>query len=350
MKQQKTLPATAANVRRVARHLRAGGIAAFPTETVYGLGALFSDERAVCRVFEVKRRPSFDPLIVHVASLAQARALWKEVPPAAEKLMKKFWPGPLSIVLPKAGGVPDVVTSGLDTVAVRMPDHPAALALIRISGPLAAPSANYFGYTSPTEAAPVAEDFGKKVPFVLDGGPSRVGVESTVVKVEAGRVVLLRPGGVTVEEMERVLGSRVRTAAKTGKMESPGRLKSHYAPSAPLVLMEGPAALFVKKLRAWSLRRARRPRLALIVFSGNGFEACYDLFAVRAALSPKGDFYEAASLLFQVMRKIDKMKPDAILAEPFPEKGLGRAIADRLRKASGGKKGWRSFTHIFRER
>lgn len=328
MRKTKTDPSTDRHIRRAAHILRRGGLVAFPTETVYGLGANAFDEKAVCRVFEVKKRPAFDPLIVHVASAAQARSLWLATPPLAEALMKKFWPGPLSIVLPKDPRVPDVVTAGLPTVAVRMPDHRAALAMIRAAGvPVAAPSANLFGYTSPTAAASVAEDLGGRIDAILDGGPARVGVESTVVKIEGGRMFLLRPGGITVEAIEEATGKKVFRPRAGKAKESPGQLKSHYAPHAPLIMASDPAA-FVRRLRALEKGRGRPARVAAITLS---------------SLSPRRDLYQAAARLFQVMRKLDKMDPDAIVAGPFPAQGIGRAIADRLEKASGGKRGWKSF-------
>ncbi len=334
-------------ISRAAELLRKGGLVAFPTETVYGLGADAFNKKAVCRIFEVKKRPSFDPLIVHVASIPQAVSLWSDTPPLALRLMKKFWPGPLSIVLPKKPAVPDVVTAGLETVAVRMPDHPAALRLIRAAGcPVAAPSANLFGYTSPTAARSVAEDLGSKIDLVIDGGPSKVGVESTVIKIEGGRIVLLRPGGITVEQIEKASGRKVRTAARSSKLESPGRMKSHYAPRTPLVLIGGSSAAFMKKLEKLKDERkklGRRLKLALISFSAKPPEG---LFSATEVLSPKRDLYQAATRLFQAMRKLDKMKPDVIVAEDIPASGIGLAIADRLLKASAGKTGWNGFLRL----
>ena len=344
----KVLKPTASNVHRAAGIIQRGGLVAFPTETVYGLGADAFNEKAVCKIFEVKKRPSFDPLIVHVANPRDAVLLWRQVPDIAKVLMEKFWPGPLSIVLPKNINVPDVVTSGLATVAVRMPDHPVALRLIREAGcPIAAPSANLFGYTSPTQALAVAEDLGGKIGAVLDGGPSKVGVESTVVKIEHGKIFILRPGGITVEQIEKAAGLKVVRNCKISKKESPGQMKSHYAPKTPLVLMGGGPAGFVKKME-----RFKKDRLA----AGQAFPdiACISffekypkgLFGAHAVLSPKKDLYAAASQLFQAIRKLDKMAPCLIVAAPFPAKGIGLAIRDRLEKASGGKQGWNSFLHL----
>lgn len=304
------------NVRRAATILRRGGLVAFPTETVYGLGADALNPEAVCRIFEVKKRPRFDPLIVHVASPEQAAALWDRMDPAALRLIQKFWPGPLTIVLPKSSMVPDIVTAGLPTVAVRMPAHPVALDLIRALGrPIAAPSANLFGRTSPTTAADVREDLGSKVDLVLDGGPCRVGVESTVVAIEKGRGFLLRPGGISLEDLRKVLPmasniSLPRRQAGDRRRFAPGFLKSHYAPRTPMVLVNGARSFFKKNTDA---------RI--------GF------------LSHPKDLRKAASNLFQAIRKLDKMKLDLIAVERVPARGIGLAIMDRLKKACGGKAG-----------
>ncbi|MBI3253019.1 MAG: threonylcarbamoyl-AMP synthase [Candidatus Omnitrophica bacterium] len=310
---KKIIPADkASSLSRAARILRRGGLVAFPTETVYGLGADASNPRAVARIFEVKKRPSFDPLIVHVASIQEAKRLWKKTPALAEKLMKKFWPGPLTLVLPKSGKVPDIVTAGLPTVAVRCPRHPAALALIRALGrPIAAPSANPFGRTSPTAARAVFEDLGKKIDLILDGGPAAVGVESTVVKIGRGRGTLLRPGGISLEELRKILPVSFKKKKTRGTFESPGLPESHYAPRTPLFLWRGPVA-----------GPPRSPRVGVLS---------------PAVLSPRGDLREVASKLFQTMRELDKMRLDRIVALPVPEKGLGLAIMDRLRRASAGK-------------
>lgn len=307
------------DISRAAGILRRGGLVAFPTETVYGLGADALNPTAVCRIFEAKKRPKFDPLIVHVASFEQAALLWKGIDSAAVRLIKKFWPGPLAIVLPKSSRVPDIVTAGLSTVAVRMPAHPMALDLIRALGrPIAAPSANLFGRTSPTTAKDVREDLGKKVDLVLDGGPCRVGVESTVVTVENGRAFLLRPGGVSVEEIREVIPVSLRALGL--RRAAPGFLKSHYAPRTPMVLMD--------HARAFIHDHPDR-RLGL--------------------LSHSRDLRKAASKLFQAMRKLDKMKPELIVAEKVPPRGFGLAIMDRLKKACGGRTGRKTAERMLRD-
>lgn len=304
------------NLSRAAAILRRGGLVAFPTETVYGLGADALNPKAVCRIFEAKKRPRFDPLIVHVASPEQAALLWDGMNRAASLLIKKFWPGPLTIVLPKSSMVPDIVTAGLPTVAVRMPAHRVALRLIRALGrPIAAPSANLFGRASPTTAADVREDLGNKVTLVLDGGPCRVGVESTVVAIENGRAFLLRPGGISLEELRKVIP--ISTGVSGRRRAAPGFLKSHYAPRTPMVLLND-ARSFIKK------HPGRRVGL----------------------LSHPRDLRKAASKLFHAIRKLDKMSLDLIVAEKVSARGIGLAIMDRLKKACGGKTGRKTAERI----
>lgn len=326
------------SIQKAAEVLRAGGLVAFPTETVYGLGADASNDKAVCRIFEAKKRPTFDPLIVHVASVEQARSLWRGVPGAAEALARRFWPGPLTLVLPKAASVSDLVTAGLPTVAVRMPGHDAALALIRALGrPIAAPSANVFGHTSPTSAAHVQEDLGEAVDLILDGGPCVVGVESTVLKIERGVGVLLRPGGVSIEELSSVLPVE-EPKVPPAKVESPGQLESHYAPWTRFVLLPKSFGEFAPEFEAirkeWEAQKNIAPRVGLLSWR---VPAEHPHLESVQTLSAKGDPIEAATNLFQAMRNLDKMHLDFILAEPVPSGGIGEAIMDRLRKAAGGR-------------
>lgn len=306
------------DIARAARLLRAGDIVAMPTETVYGLAANALDEAAVLRIFQAKERPSFDPLIVHVRDRAQVAELVTELPPGAEALMEAFWPGPLTLVLPKRNVVPDIVTSGLDTVGIRMPAHPLALDLLRaVDLPLAAPSANPFGYVSPTTAQHVADRLGARIPYILDGGPSTIGVESTILGREQDRWTLYRPGGLAVEAIEQVIG-RVDAAGSHVLPVAPGMLESHYAPSKPL---------HVGRVEEESARYAPE-RTAVISFTRH-----YTVGQCRR-LSPNGDLAEAARHLFAVLRELDASDVDVILAEEFPDEGLGRAINDRLRRAS----------------
>jgi L-threonylcarbamoyladenylate synthase len=295
-----------ASIRRAAEALRRGGVVVFPTETVYGLGADALNATAVAKIFEIKRRPYFDPLIVHVVGRIDRYAY--DGDSRIGKLTRAFWPGPLTLVLPKKPIIPDLVTSGLDTIAVRAPDHPVAQRLIRaLRRPIAAPSANLFGRLSPTTARHVE----LKVPIVLDGGPCRVGVESTVLSLVEPKAVLLRPGGVPVEDIERLIGPVKRGS---DKIQSPGQLPQHYAPRTPL----RPLSSKVPRGRI-GLLAFRKPRVG---------------FASVEVLSSSGDLREAAANLFASMRALDSRRLDLIVFEKVPERGLGRAIMDRLRRAS----------------
>ena len=284
-----------------ARVLREGGVAAFPTETVYGLGANALDAKAVARIYELKGRPSTSPLIVHVASVEMARALVRTWPEAAERLAAKWWPGPLTLVLPKRARVPDVVTAGLDTAGIRMPAHPVALALLKEAGvPLAAPSANRFTQLSPTSAEHVKAAFGEAVP-VLDGGPCEVGIESTVVSLAGERPVLLRPGMVSREELEEILGPIEDAAPAEGAHESPGLHERHYQPRTPLfVALTPPAEGKGRYLRVEDLSR-----------------------------EPAG----YARRLYAELHRLDTEGLDWIAVEPPPEGPAWEGIRDRLRRA-----------------
>jgi L-threonylcarbamoyladenylate synthase len=325
------------NVQQAARILEKGGVVAFPTETVYGLGADAFNPNAVARIFEIKKRPSFDPLIVHVETPEEAVRLWTRVPPAAHALIKNFWPGPLTLVLPKSEKVPDIVTSGLANVAVRMPDNAVALDLIRQAGcPVAAPSANLFGHTSPTTALAVWEDLGDAVDLILDGGPARVGVESTVIKIENERAILLRPGGIPREIIEKFIKT-VKAPSGAAVYESPGQTQSHYAPWTPFVLAAAGERCLdsIKRHQAFvKKKRLGWPRIGFLAFKT---KPPLDFFQAAEVLSANADLCEAASNLFQMMRKLDRMELDLILAERVPEKGIGAAIMDRLTKAAAGR-------------
>ena len=328
-----------ADIKRAARLIREGEIVAFPTETVYGLGADAQYGRAVAKIFEAKSRPRFDPLIVHVATPQAAWELAREVPVAARALAEAFWPGPLTLVLPKVQcrmpedgsvevtGIPDIVTAGLGTVGIRVPAHPVARALIEATeSPIAAPSANRFGGISPTRAEHVT------VPcaMVLDGGPCTTGVESTVIGFDAdGRAVLLRPGGAAAEEIESVLGTGLLrpdpNAARDAPM-SPGMLDRHYAPRTPLRLVEENGALRASRYAAGASRTG--------LLRLHGRDGTAEGFAYVETLSSTGDLTEAAAHLFDAMHRLDAAGLDLIVAERVPEEGLGRAINDRLRRAS----------------
>lgn len=319
--------ASTASIEEAARLLGAGGVVAFPTETVYGLGAIATDPDAVRRIFAVKGRPADNPLIVHVADLDQVSDLTSAFDARARRLADRFWPGPLALVLPRAPAVPDVVTAGLDTVAIRMPDHPVALALLRLTGPLAAPSANRSGRPSPTRAGHVVDDLGDAVELVLDGGPCRVGVESTVVDLSGDAPLVLRPGGITVEELREVLGSvqlhptvddpRTETDAR-----APGMRHRHYSPRAELILVEGE--------REAAMARAK-------VMVGEGGRTA--LLGVDLDLAGRrgrsfASVEDAVHGLFDALRALDTPDCERIVVVGVGTGGLGRTLMNRLRKAA----------------
>ena len=315
---RKVVPATGEQLERAAGLLRSGGLVAFPTETVYGLGANAMDAHAVARVFEAKRRPRFDPLIVHVLDERMLARIVREICAQARRLVAQFWPGPLTLVLPKASAVPDLVTAGLATVAVRMPAHPVARELLERCGfPLAAPSANPFGYLSPTRAEHVARMLGEQVDLILDGGPAALGVESTIVLV-GERPVLLRPGAVPVEAIEAVTGPLAREIDDARAPLAPGRLERHYAPRTPIRI-----AAF-----ADVPMRERAGAAAL------GWREAPAGYARARFLSAAGDLREAAAQLFELLHELDGLELVRIDVEPVPETGLGLAVMDRLRRAA----------------
>lgn len=311
----------AAAVNKAAQVIQHGGLVAFPTETVYGLGACAFDAEAVARIFEVKRRPHFDPLIVHVAAIEDLKRVCRHVNDTAKTLIEHFWPGPLTLVLPTSGNVPDIVTSGLNTVAVRMPRHPVALQLIREAGmPVAAPSANLFGRLSPTTADHVAEQLGSDIDVILDGSRCPVGVESTIIDL-SGEPTLLRPGGVSLEEITSLIGD-VPVATSGNTPRSPGQLPQHYAPRTPLRILADDQNNLPKKWR----------KTGLLAFEPLHAVRSFDTVEV---LSATGDLREAAARLFSCLHTLDHAGLDLIYAAPVPETGLGHAIMDRLRKAEG---------------
>ncbi|RIH86054.1 L-threonylcarbamoyladenylate synthase [Calidithermus roseus] len=312
------VPPTPENLEKAARILRSGGLVAFPTETVYGLGANALDAEAAARIFEVKQRPTFDPLIVHVASREMLQQVAAEVSPQAEALIERFWPGPLTLVLPKAPAVPGIVTAGLPTVAARMPDHPVALELLRCAGvPVAAPSANPFGYLSPTRAEHVARMLGDRVELILDGGLTTHGVESTIVLL-GEKPTVLRYGAIPLEELEPVTGPLALSVGESLKPLVPGQLPQHYAPRTP-----------IRIARPEEVPTRGRKKLGYLAFKDvpRGF-------GVVKVLSPTGDLREAAAHLFEALHQLDMLGLEAIYAEPVPEEGLGRAIMDRLKRAA----------------
>jgi L-threonylcarbamoyladenylate synthase len=305
--------------------IRQGRLVAFPTETVYGLGANALDPTAVACIFEAKARPHFDPLIVHVASVEDIKPLVAEFPATAEQLAARFWPGPLTLVLRKTSRVPDLVTSGLPTVAVRVPKHPIAQKLLETAGvPIAAPSANRFGRLSPTRAEHVAEQLGERIDYILDGGPCEVGVESTVLDLTTSPPRLLRPGGVALEDLESLIGE-IEVIEKAGEGETPqapGMLTKHYAPQTRVIVLESLDQL-----------PAERSCSALLTLAPIG-EAERAEFLVAESLSESGDLREAAANFFATMRRLDAVGAEQIVSVRFPNEGLGRALNDRLQRAA----------------
>ncbi|MFN3650606.1 MAG: L-threonylcarbamoyladenylate synthase [Armatimonadota bacterium] len=324
-------------LRTAAGLLRAGGLVAFPTETVYGLGALGLNPHSVRRIFEAKERPEADPLILHVALPEWARLLAGEIPHAFERLAAAFWPGPLTLVLPKNRDVPDLVTAGLDSVAVRMPSHPVALRLLREVGePLAAPSANLFGHTSPTTAAHVLADLNGRINAVLDAGPTDVGVESTVVDVRGDTPVLLRPGGISREELERVLGRPVELH-RGGEVElrSPGLLARHYSPRAELRLFAGDDDSAVLAAIQRDLAGEASPDQAVLAYQED--VPVFQSLPVRVIELPSRTEPErVAQRLYAALREADEAGARLLYARLLPPGGLAEAVNDRLLRAASG--------------
>ncbi|MFX3624421.1 MAG: L-threonylcarbamoyladenylate synthase [Ectobacillus sp.] len=316
-----------------AQLLRQGEVVAFPTETVYGLGADATNDGAVAKIFEAKGRPSDNPLIVHIASRAQLEQLAASIPPAAEVLMKHFWPGPLTLIFPKKDGVSGRVTAGLDTVAVRMPDHPVALALIAKAGvPVAAPSANRSGRPSPTLAVHVYEDLNGRIAGIVDGGATGVGVESTVLDCTSSPPAILRPGGVTKEQLEEAIGMvhmDPGLQSETEKPKSPGMKYTHYAPKAPLIIVEGTKE-FLQRL----VKQRQEEGLQVGVLTTEDNASFYEADAVIPC-GRRSDLSTVAAKLYEVLRAFDAAGVEVIYSEAFPKEGIGIAIMNRLTKAAG---------------
>lgn len=314
--------ATDSAILSAARILRQGGIVAFPTETVYGLGARIHEPQAVARVFEVKGRPRFDPLIVHISRASDLHSVaWSN--DLANRLADVFWPGPLTLVLPKKESVPDIVSAGLSTVAVRIPDNDVALRMIDLAGhPVAAPSANPFGRISPTAASHVEQNMGLAVDMILDGGPCRIGLESTILAIDReNRPTLLRHGGIPVRDIEKIIGPVFLPKSGDTVVRVPGMLPGHYAPRTPIQILKDRRLAPIENDERIGLLALTRPE-------GN--------FGYRTveALSRAGDLREASANLFAAMHRLDAAGLDLIHCEPVPESGLGTAIMDRLRRAA----------------
>jgi L-threonylcarbamoyladenylate synthase len=295
---------------------------AIPTETVYGLAGNALNSTAVAKIFTVKNRPRFDPLIVHVPSFEQAKAYVWSIPPQALTLGRHFWPGPLTLVLEKKEIVPDLVTSGMTTVGIRCPNHEMTGRLLRdLDFPLAAPSANPFGYISPTDPAHVNEQLGDKISYILDGGKCSVGIESTIVGFENNHPVIYRTGAISTEKIESILGSVKILTLATSNPKAPGQLKSHYSPGKRLVL--GAMPQLIRTFSGYSV--------GILSFSMSypGVNPHHQII-----LSSSSNLEEAAQKLFLALHQLDKMDIQVILAEEVPDIGIGRAINDRLRRAA----------------
>jgi len=302
-------------------YLKRGDIVSIPTETVYGLAGNALDEEAVLKIYEAKQRPRFNPLIIHVASFDRFSLYAKEIPDNCRKLAERFSPGPLTFLLPKQDIIPDLVTAGSENVAIRIPAHPVTLMLLEeLDFPLAAPSANLFGYVSPVTVQHVYDGLQGRIPYILDGGPCSLGLESTIIGFEGEDIILYRHGAIPLESIEALTGKPVRQATSAVQVNTPGQLNSHYAPHIPLWVGDVDSLMQVHHGK----------KIAIISFSKRYI---YPEPAFQFILSETADFHEAARNLFRVLRQIDKLDADIILAERFPESGLGRAINDRLQRA-----------------
>ncbi len=320
--------------------LSQGQLVAFPTETVYGLGADALNPVAVKNIFEAKGRPSDNPLIVHIADISQLNGLVKEVPPLAKSLMDAFWPGPLTLVFKRSLKIPDIITAGLDTVAIRMPKNPIALKLIERSGvPVAAPSANLSGRPSPTCAEHVAEDLSGRIAYIIDGGSCTVGVESTVLDITSEIPVILRPGGVTQEMLEKVVGKveadPVLEVKGDVKPRSPGMKYRHYSPMAEMILVKGDNEKVIDKINTLTKERRNEGLLVgVLTCSENAHRYNADVVIPAGSLD---HLEEVAAGLYHTLRKFDETKVGIIYSETFREHEIGQAVMNRLKKASSGK-------------
>lgn len=314
---------TGTDILRAKSLLENNELIGIPTETVYGLAGNALASHAVVKIFETKQRPAFDPLIVHTHSIDEVIKYTKNLPQEALKLFEAFAPGPLTLILPKSDIIPDIVTSGHPTVGIRIPNHPLTLELLKqLDFPLAAPSANPFGYVSPTSAQHVIDQLGDKVPYILDGGSSNVGVESTILKCENGEVHVLRLGGLEIESIENVLGRKIdKIKTSSSNPQAPGMLSSHYNPGKQIKIGN----------IAKEIENHPNARIGIISF----FEDfSHPSIQKQIILSPQKDLTEAARNLFKALRAFDNNEIDIVLTETFPDEGLGKAINDRLKRAA----------------
>jgi L-threonylcarbamoyladenylate synthase len=310
------------DIEKAQKLLEEGSVVAIPTETVYGLAANALNPEAVIQIFKIKQRPAFDPLIIHTNDLEKIHEYVTNIPDKAYLLAEAFWPGPLTILLEKRANIPDIVTSGLNRVAIRIPDHALSLALLdKLSFPLAAPSANPFGYISPTTAYHVNDQLGSSIQYILDGGPCAVGIESTIVGFEGDIPFIYRLGGMSLEQIQDILGTVTAKAHSTSNPSAPGMLQSHYAPKKPVIIGN------IDSL----IQQYKGKNFAILSFNKTieqGFTAR------QIDLSKTGSLEEAAKNLFTALRTLDKLPVDLILTDYLPDEGLGKAINDRLKRAA----------------
>ena len=307
------------SIEEAARILSEGGLVAIPTETVYGLAANAFNEEAITKIFEVKNRPAFDPLITHIANSSQLAPLVTDIPSNTRKLINQFWPGPLTVVLPKDNLLSDLITSGLPTAAFRVPNHPITQKLLStVNFPLVAPSANPFTYVSPTTAQHVEDQLGEKVDYILDGGPCSVGLESTIVSFKNNATQILRLGGLSIEEIEQIIGKTDIQTHSSSQPEAPGMLTSHYSPGIPIYIGVIDKLLIEKSDK----------KIGII-----SYKKTYPNY-INSVLAPTGNLPQAAQNLFKALRWMDDQKVEIILSEWVPNHGLGRAINDRLKRAA----------------
>lgn len=309
------------DIEQAVAYLKADKLVAIPTETVYGLAGNAFSTKAITSIFETKNRPTFDPLIVHIADVSNLDSLVSEIPDKAKKLIEHFWPGPLTLLLPKSDRIPDLITAGSSLVGVRCPSHKITLSLLKqVPFPLAAPSANPFGYISPTSPQHVAKQLGDKIPYILDGGPSAIGLESTIVGFENNQTIVYRLGGLSVTAIEQIVGEVNVQLNVSSNPKAPGQLKSHYAPTKKFSIK-----------KETELKMAKSSRIGVLSYTNN-YQA-----SIQKILSPEGNLQEAAANLFTYMRALDESEAEEIWTELVPDVELGKAINDRLQRAAAEK-------------
>lgn len=332
-----------AKIQKAAEVIKKGGLVAFPTETVYGLGANALDREAVDSIFKIKKRPQTDPIIVHISDISQLETIVKNIPPLAMTLAEKYWPGPLTLIMERKNTIPSNVTAGLPTVAVRMPSHPISIALIKASGtPIAAPSANIFSRPSSTKARHIIDDFSESVDLIIDGGDSTIGVESTVLDITQTPPVLLRPGGTPMESLleeipDLLFGPKYIKLEETTASQSPGMLTKHYSPRAKLILIQGPPEKTIQRIKSEAENLLDENKKVGLLLPSEDFDKFTQLPVASYDLGSESDLETVAKNLFSGLRELDSYGLDVILVRSLTSEGLGLAILDRMIRASEGK-------------